>query len=384
MRILFTGGGTGGHIFPILAVIRELRRITTNNKQEQAGNSSLELYFAGPKSEIGLRLLKKEGVVIKTILAGKIRRYFTPRSIVQNIIDILFKIPVGCLQSFFFLRAIQPDIIFSKGGYGALPINWAAQCLKIPIFLHESDIVLGKATRISYKSAKKIFTSFERTEISNLPTQKIFCAGNPVRKEILHGSREEAVKIFGLTNEKPIILILGGSQGAQRINELALMMLPDLLKNFEIIHQCGEKNLNEIYSTAQIMVKEEGLIKYYHNVGFLNENELKHAYAVCHLVISRAGSGAIFEIAAVGKPSILLPLPKSAQNHQAKNASAYAATGAAIIIESKNLTPSLIVAKIMSLFSDAEKLKAMSQSALAFAKPDAAKTIAVSLLSNKN
>jgi UDP-N-acetylglucosamine--N-acetylmuramyl-(pentapeptide) pyrophosphoryl-undecaprenol N-acetylglucosamine transferase len=152
------------------------------------------------------------------------------------------------------------------------------------------------------------------------------------------------------------------------------------LEKFELIHQCGEKNINEIELTAQIIVKEKGLIKYYHPKGFLSEEELKHAYAASHLVISRAGAGAIFEIAAVGKPSILLPLLEAAQDHQAQNANAYAKTGAAVVMESKNPTPALLFSKIVFLFSHHEKLKEMSKAALAFSKPDAAKTIAEELI----
>jgi len=377
MKILFTGGGTGGHIFPIVAIIREIKIIYSSKKEPK---EPMELYFVGPESDIGLELLKDEGVIVKTILAGKIRRYFSPTSILRNIIDIIFKIPIGFVQSFLYLRRIQPNIVFSKGGYGALPINWVAEKFKIPIFLHESDIVPGRITKFSSQAAKKIFTSFEQTETNGLPIEKIYCTGNPIRKEILNGSIEGAKRIFNLTNEKPIILIWGGSQGAERINDLILGMLPDLVKNFEIIHQCGKKQINEMRATAQIIIKEEKLFKYYHAVGFFGEEELKHALGACHLIVSRAGSGAIFEIAAVGKPSILLPLPEASQDHQAKNANTYAATGAAVVMESKNPTPALLYSKIMAIFSNPENLREMSQSALDFAKPNAAKIIAEKLI----
>ena len=364
MKILFTGGGTGGHIFPIIAIVRE-------SKQK----SQASLYFVGPKSKMGEQLLKNEGMIVKTILAGKMRRYFSPIAIIQNFLDT-FKIPFGYIQAFWYLRKIRPNIIFSKGGYGALPVIWANKWFKIPVFVHEADVVPGLATRISAKYASEIFTSFENTETNSLPVQKIVWTGNPIRQGIVGGSRGEAKKLFELTDEKPVVLILGGSQGAERINQLVLGVLTQLLEKFEIIHQCGEKKLDEIWSTAQIIIKEEGLIKYYHPVGFLNEEQLKQAYAASHLIVSRAGSGAIFEIAAVGKPSILLPLPEAAQDHQAKNANAYAATGAAVVMESKNPTPALLLSRITSVFSQPEKLQQMAQSALTFAKPHAAQTIA--------
>jgi UDP-N-acetylglucosamine--N-acetylmuramyl-(pentapeptide) pyrophosphoryl-undecaprenol N-acetylglucosamine transferase len=379
MKILFTGGGSGGHIFPILAIVRELKR----QREKEQGDKPirpLELYFVGPKSKHGLELLRHEGVTIKIIKAGKIRKYVNPKSVLQNIIDVSYKIPVGLIQSFLYLRKIQPQLIFSKGGYGSFSINWSAKKLKIPIFLHESDIVPGKATKIFAQSATKIFTSFKETKIDDIPNEKIICTGNPIRKEILNGDRKEAKKIFKLNDKKPVIFVWGGSQGAERINNITLAMLPDILKNFEVIHQCGEKKINEIWSTAQIIVKEKGLIKDYHPIGFLDEKELKHAYAVSHIIVSRAGSGAIFEIAAIGKPSILLPLLEAAQNHQAKNAFIYAKTGASVVINSKNPTPSLLYINIMSIFSEPRKLKTMGKAALTFAKPDAAKAIAKFLI----
>lgn len=379
MKILFTGGGSGGHIFPILAIIKELKRQKKENQQGELVEP-LTLYFVGTKSEHGLQMLKDEGVIVKIIQAGKIRRYLSPKSVFQNIIDVLYKIPVSFLQSYKYLQKIQPQFVFSKGGYGALPINWAARKLKIPIFLHESDIIPGKTTKMFASSATKIFTSFRETKIDNISAEKIIYTGNPIRKEVLNGNKEEAKKIFKLTEEKPVLLIMGGSQGAERINNLILVILPDLLKSFEIIHQCGEKNVNEIWSTAQIVVKQEELIKYYHPKGFLTGKELKHAYTASHLIISRAGSGAIFEIAAVGKPSILLPLPEAAQNHQAENAHAFTINGAGLIMEHKNPTPALLYKNIMSVFSQSEKLKIMGKVALAFAKPNAAKDIAKFLI----
>jgi UDP-N-acetylglucosamine--N-acetylmuramyl-(pentapeptide) pyrophosphoryl-undecaprenol N-acetylglucosamine transferase len=382
MKILFTGGGSGGHIFPIIAIIRELKKQNKKTEQEKRINP-LNLYFVGPKSEIGLQLLKNEGVIVKTIFAGKIRRYITPKSILENIIDILFKIPISFIQASLYLRKIKPDIVFGKGGYGSFPVIWSAEKLKIPFFLHESDIVPGRVTKIFAKSTIKIFTSFEQTKIENISSSKIFFTGNPIRQTILNGSREKAKKIFELKDKKPIILILGGSQGAERINNIILQMLPQLLENFEIIHQCGKKRLNEILSTARIIIKKENLIKNYHPINFLNEEELKHAYAMSHLIISRAGSGSIFNIATIGKPSILIPLPEASQNHQAKNAHAFASNGAAMVMESKNPTPRLLYSNIMLIFSEPGKLKKMSNAALAFSKPNAAEIIATYLIKSK-
>lgn len=365
MKIVFTGGGTGGHIFPIIAVVRELRKISADKK--------LEIYYIGPKDEFGEIFLRQEGVKVKNILAGKIRRYLNLVSIFQNFFDLFFKIPFGILQSFFWLLFKSPDLIFSKGGFGSFPVVFSGWILGIPIFLHESDISPGLANRILSKFALKIFVSFPKTEY--FPLKKIFLVGNPIRREILEGSKEKAKKIFQISEEKPVILILGGSQGAQRINEKVLEILPEFLKDFEILHQCGDKNYKEVKLTVEGILKED-LKKNYHLFTFLKEDQLREAYAISDLIVSRAGSGSIFEIAATGKPSILIPLPEAAQNHQIKNAYAFAQTGAAIVIEESNLTPRFFLERIRFLLQNQKEIEKMSKAAKEFAKPLAARIIA--------
>jgi UDP-N-acetylglucosamine--N-acetylmuramyl-(pentapeptide) pyrophosphoryl-undecaprenol N-acetylglucosamine transferase len=365
MKIVFTGGGTGGHIFPIIAIVRELRKLALNEK--------LEIYYLGPKDEFGEIFLSQEGIKVKNILAGKIRRYFNFSSIFLNLFDILFKIPLGILQSFSWLLFKNPDLIFSKGGFGSFPVVISGWLLGIPIFLHESDISPGLANRILSKFALEIFTSFPNTEY--FPPSKIYLVGNPIRTEILKGSQTEAKKFFQITGEKKVVLILGGSQGAQRINEKILEILPEFLKNFEIIHQCGEKNYKETKLITDGLLKEE-LKKYYHLFGFLKEDQLKLAYAISDLIVSRAGSGTIFEIAALAKPSILIPLPEAAQDHQIKNAYAFKQTGAAIVIEEENLTPRFLLERVRAILENQKEIERMSLAAKEFSKPLAAKIIA--------
>jgi len=364
MEIVFTGGGTGGHIFPIIAVIREMKR----NYPRQ----DMKLFYIGPKDDYSLTLLDQENVAIKKILAGKLRRYFS----FKNLIDI-FKIPIGMLQSFFYLFFIAPDIVISKGGYGSFPVVISARILHIPIFLHESDIIPGLATKKTSKWAAEIFTSFPKTEF--FPKEKIINLGNPVRREILEGSKERAKEIFRLQDNKPLLLILGGSQGAQRINDIILQILPEMLGSFEVIHQTGEKNFSEIKAeTDAVLLKS--LKKYYHPFPFLDEEHYKHALFVCSLVISRAGSGTIFEIAANGKPSILIPLPRSAQNHQIKNAYAYSKSGSCEVIEQENLEPHFFLEKLKYLFSRPQDLEEMSINSKRFSRPKAAEIMASYLL----
>lgn len=365
MKILFTGGGSGGHIFPIIAIVREIRRIYPKK--------DLQFFYIGPRDDLAVILLSQEGIKVKTILAGKLRRYLNIESFFQNLIDIFFKIPIGSFQAFFYIFFLAPDLIFSKGGYGSIPAVISGWILQAPIFLHESDISPGLANRILSRFSFKILVSFPKTEY--FPPKKMIPVGNPIRREILEGSKEEARKLFKLTGEKPIILIFGGSQGAQRINDLVLQILPEILKKFEILHQCGEKNFQEVEAEANVTITEN-FKKYYHLFSFLKEEELKQAYGAGDLIISRAGSGSIFEIAGLGKASILIPLPEAAQKHQLKNAYAYAQSGASLVIEETNLTPNFFLEKLNYLFSHPEELEKMAKLAKKFSKIQAAKIIA--------
>lgn len=367
MKILFTGGGTAGHIVPIIAIVREIRKIYPKN--------NLGFFYIGPKDKFSSMLLDQEKIKIKHIFAGKIRRGFSIGNIFQNLIDIIFRTPIGIFQSLFYIFFLNPDLIFSKGGFGSIPSVLIGKLLLIPIFLHESDIVPGKANQFLSKFALEIFISFPKTKY--FPAEKTVLVGNPVRREILNYSKEEAIKKFKLSGTKSIILILGGSQGSQRINNKILGILPSLLKDFEIIHQCGEENFKELSSEAKTVLGENNELKNsYHLFSFLNEEGISFAYAACDLVISRAGSGSIFEIAAVNKPSVLIPLPESAQNHQVRNAYHYGSNGACIVLEETNLTSYFFLERIKQLFAYPETLNKMSQKAKEFSQPQAGKIIA--------
>ncbi len=378
MKILFAGGGTAGHVIPIIAVARELRSLYPRK--------DLELFYMGPKDELAHMLLFQEGVSTLHIKAGKIRRYGGIRPIFQNIADIFIKMPLGILQAFWKIYFLNPDLVFSKGGYGALPAVLAAWMLRAPIFLHESDAIPGMANRFCAMLALEIFTSFPRT--NRFPLAKIIVSGNPVRKQMLNGSWQEAARLFELQGGKPLVFILGGSQGAQRVNDMLLAILPEAIKHFEIIHQTGERNIEQVKKEAGVMIGENNPdALYYHAVGFLKETELKHAYAAADFVVARGGSGTIFEIAAFGKPSIVIPLPESAQNHQLENAYAYAKSGAAVVLEESNIAPHFFLERLKYLSSSTEEREKMKEAAMRFAKPEAAKIIAtyiIEFLSQKN
>ncbi|MDD5739088.1 MAG: UDP-N-acetylglucosamine--N-acetylmuramyl-(pentapeptide) pyrophosphoryl-undecaprenol N-acetylglucosamine transferase [Candidatus Pacebacteria bacterium] len=359
MKIVFTGGGTAGHIFPILAVVRELRNIYPG--------VNLKIYYAGPKNKHGEVLLAQENVKVVNILCGKIRRYFS----FKNITDIL-KAPLGIIQSIFWLFFTAPDVVFSKGGYGSFPIALASGLLRIPFILQESDIVPGLASKITSKWTLEIFTSFPDTEY--FPKYKTICLGNPIRLSLLGGNKEEAKKIFNLS-QRPLLLILGGSQGSQTINQLILEVLPDLLDKFEIIHQTGIANQKQIQAEANVVLTKEQK-SFYHSFAFLNENQLKNALAACDLVISRAGAGAIFEIASARKPMLLIPLMGSAQDHQTKNAYKMFDLGCGEVIEEQNLKPHLFTQRVKDLFDSPDVLASMAENSKIFSRPKATTIIA--------
>lgn len=364
MKIIFTGGGTMGHIFPIIAVVRELRQLYPG--------ANLEIYYIGPKHSYGELLLKEENVKIKNIVTGKIRRYFS----FKNILDI-FKVPIGIIQSIFWMFIIAPDIVFSKGGYGSFPLSFACGFLRTPLILQESDIAPGLASKITSRWALEIFTSFPDTEY--FPKEKTTYVGNPIRKILLEGIEEQAKGFLKLQGGKQTILILGGSQGSQKINNLILEILPTLIKKFEIIHQTGPNNQKVVIREAKAILGKDNF-KFYHSFPFLNEEQLKFSLKVSDLVISRAGSGALFEIIASKKPSILIPLSKSAQDHQKKNAYALFDAGASEVVEEQNLKPNFFLQKVESLMDNKGMLEIMAKNAENFSQPKAALKVAKYLL----
>ncbi len=364
MKILLTGGGTAGHIYPLIAIAKEIKKL--DSKKE------FQFIYLGPKDGFASDELQKQGIEIKNVMAGKVRRYFS----LMNITDVLFKVPIGIIQAFTYMYFNPPDVVLSKGGYGSLPAVISAKLLMVPIFSHESDSVSGMANRIAERFSLEVFISFPlKKESRNIPVEKAIAVGNPIREEILYGSAEKAKGIFNLTGEKPVILILGGSQGARSINQKILAVLSELLQDFEIIHQTGQLNFHQVETQAGVVVRED-LKEYYHVFPFLSVEDLACAYKSADLVISRAGAGSIFEIAANKKPSILIPLANSAQNHQLKNALAYKEAGAAEVMEEPEFTPRSIMEKIKFLISEKSELNEMAQNAASFAKPEAGKIIA--------
>jgi UDP-N-acetylglucosamine--N-acetylmuramyl-(pentapeptide) pyrophosphoryl-undecaprenol N-acetylglucosamine transferase len=374
MKILFTGGGTGGHISPILAITEELKA------RYEAEN--LDLYYIGVPENYAAALANN-GIKVSAVLSSKLRRYFD----VLNFVDILIFLPISIIQSLWKIFWLMPDVLFSKGGPGSLPVVLACKFFAVPIIIHESDSDIGLANKMAIAFANRIAISFPSAADSLIEKgnkekmlKKIALLGNPIRRSLTVDVLETkaAKAIFGFDPEKPVIFIIGGSQGAVRINNFMMEIAQEIIADFQIIHQTGQKNFNDVKSELDLILKgySETEKNRYKILAYLDK-DLKDAYAAANLVISRAGSNSIFEIAAFEKPSVLIPIPENVVGpHQIRNAYAYAKDGAALIIEENNLKPNIFLSQLKKLFGEPEKLKLMSEAAKKFSRPDAAGVIA--------
>ncbi len=350
IKIVLTGGGTGGHIFPLVAVAKSIK-----DQLRQAGvMKEIEFLFIGDFRKINREIFDKEGIAAKQIFTAKIRRYFSP----LNFLGI-FTFPLGVVQSFWHLFWAMPDVIFSKGGYGSVPVVIAGWLYRIPILIHESDIVPGLANRIAGKFASRIAVSFAPT-VYDFSAKKTVITGNPVRDSIISGNKENAKIKFKINDSLPVIFVIGGSQGAQAINNIIGKSLPQLLDKMHIIHQCGQQNMASCQTNLEELHLSEELKNRYHYFGFIGE-ELGDIYALADLVITRAGANTLAEIMACRKPSIIIPLASSAGNHQEKNALYFSEKGAGILLEEANLQSSLFVNLVLSTLQNKEKLADMAQ-----------------------
>ncbi len=333
-RIVLTGGGTGGHIVPLVTVANHIKK-----------KKDIEFLFLGPASELEKEIMDKNGIPQQNVMSGKVRRYFS----LFYFVDI-FKLLFGFLQAFWRLFWFMPDAVFAKGGYASVPVVAVARLYRIPVLIHESDAVPGMANKFLGSIANKIALTFERAKMY-FPEPKTIVTGNPVQERFLGGSKEEGRRILGMEKEyKPVILFLGGSQGAQVINERVLLNINTLLKKYQIIHQTGKKHFDFAKKEAQRRGNKIGHSDYY-PIPFYG-NEIKHYLALADVVVSRAGSTTISEIAANAKPSILIPIAKSANGHQRINAFEVAKAGGAIAMEEKNFKKNILVHDIDKILND--------------------------------
>jgi len=367
MKILFTGGGSGGHFYPIIAIAEAIHEAVHERKLLEP-----ELLYAAP-DPYDREMLNANAIMFVPTAAGKMRRYFS----FLNFLDY-FKTGWGVVRSVVRIFFLYPDVVFGKGGYASFPSLFAARLLGIPVVIHESDALPGRVNAWASGFAQKIAVAFQDAE-KYFPKDKVVFTGNPIRKAMLRPLTEGAYEFLKLERETPTILILGGSQGAATLNETALAALPQLIEKYQVVHQTGESNIDEVTARAGVILGDSPLRGRYQPFGYLNDLSMRMGAGVASLIISRAGS-TIFEIAAWGLPSILVPIPEPTSHDQMKNAFAYARTGAATVIEQNNLTAHILASEASRILESPQLAHTMSDAAKHFAHTDAAKTIANLLL----
>lgn len=369
MKILFTGGGTGGHFYPVIAVAQALRERVREKKILPP-----QLYYMAP-SKYNPRALFDNELEFVQVPAGKIRRYFS----FLNLIDG-FKTAYGCFSALLKMYAIFPDVVFGKGGYASFPPLLAARILGIPVVIHESDSHPGRVNAWAGKFAHKIALSYPAAaKYFKVPSERIAYTGNPIRAEIAQPLSNGAHEFLQLEQNTPVILVLGGSQGAAKINDAIIEGLPELLNRYQVILQTGRANLAEIKSTAGIVLKDHPYAHRFHPFDYLNELAMRMSAGTASVIVSRAGS-TIFEIAAWGVPSIIIPLPLGISHDQIPNALAYAETGAASVIEESNLHAHILIEEIDRIIKNPAIAKTMRERAKAFSRLDSASVIADAIL----
>lgn len=323
-RIVMTGGGTAGHVTPNIALIPRLKKL------------GYDIHYIGTEKGIERKLIEKEGIPYHVINAGKLRRYLD----VKNLTDA-FRITHGFMQSLALISRLKPNIVFSKGGFVSSPVVWGAWMNRVPIVIHESDITPGLANKIAIPFAKKVCYTFPETG-KYISEDKGVLTGIPVRDSLFFGEKKMGKEICGFNDEKPIILIIGGSLGSQVINRNIRANIKTILKSFQVCHICGKGNIDKNY---------EG-IKGYKQFEYVRE-ELSHLFAMADLIISRAGATVLYEILALKKPNILIPLSKKAsRGDQILNAESFKKQGLSHVIMEENLNNELLLEGIKKVYKN--------------------------------
>jgi UDP-N-acetylglucosamine--N-acetylmuramyl-(pentapeptide) pyrophosphoryl-undecaprenol N-acetylglucosamine transferase len=325
-HILLTGGGTAGHVTPNIALLPALR------------SRGYAISYIGSAKGIERELMARENVPYFAIPTGKLRRYLDLR----NFTDI-FRIKMGFLKSLFLVARLRPRILFSKGGFVSCPVVWACWLLRVPVIIHESDISPGLANKLSLPFAKKTCYSFPETA-AHLPKSKAIQTGIPVREALFAGDAAKGRALCGFTDAKPVVMVIGGSLGAQAVNACVRQSLDTLLREYQVCHVCGKGNLAEN-------------LPGYAPFEYVNE-ELAHLFAMADVVISRAGATALFELVALNKPNLLIPLPLSAsRGDQILNAQSFEKQGFSAVLAQEKMTVETLVQNVKNVYENKDAMK---------------------------
>ncbi|WP_432626765.1 undecaprenyldiphospho-muramoylpentapeptide beta-N-acetylglucosaminyltransferase [Brotaphodocola sp.] len=335
-KIILTGGGTAGHVTPNLALLPSLKE------------RGYEIHYIGTYNGIERKLVEGAGIPYDGISSGKLRRYFD----LKNFSDP-FRVIKGYMEARGLMKKYKPDVVFSKGGFVAVPVVLAAKHFKIPTIIHESDMTPGLANKICIPSAAKVCCNFPET-LQYLPKEKAVLTGSPIRRELLEGDRLTGLQYAGLSADKPVILVIGGSLGAVAVNNAVRSLLPRLLPHFQIIHICGKGHLDES------LIGQSGYVQYEYV-----DAPLRHLFAAADLMVSRAGANSICEILALRKPNVLIPLSAAAsRGDQILNARSFEKQGFSTVLEEETVTDDTLFDAIDRTYRDRQKfIDAMSKSA---------------------
>lgn len=326
-RIILTGGGTAGHVTPNIALLPRLKEL------------GYDIQYIGSYTGIEKELIEPFGIPYHGISSGKLRRYFS----VQNFTDP-FRVLKGFREAHKLIRQLKPDVIFSKGGFVSVPVVLAGKRCKVPVIIHESDMTPGLANKIAIPSAAKVCCNFPET-LKSLPEGKAVLTGSPIRQELLSGNKIAAMDMCHFTSDKPVILVIGGSLGAVAVNNAVREALPELLKDFQIIHLCGKGKMDESLKDVEGYCQFEYI-----------KNELRNLFALADIVISRAGANAICELLALHKPNLLIPLSANAsRGDQILNARSFERQGFSMVLEEEELTNETLLSAVHDLYDNREK-----------------------------
>jgi UDP-N-acetylglucosamine--N-acetylmuramyl-(pentapeptide) pyrophosphoryl-undecaprenol N-acetylglucosamine transferase len=320
-------------------------------------------------------LLYQNNLQYRHVPAGKMRVYFSMRN-AFDFLQTLVGLPTALLQ----LYRIYPDIVFSKGSYASVPVVFAARILRIPVFVHDSDAVPGRANIWAGSFAERIAVSYPEATKFFEHKDRVACTGNPVRQEIRIRQTKDAHLHFDLSPSVPTVLIIGGSQGAEHINNTILQALPELLNRYQVIHQVGKANHEAYKQIVDVELRDHPYLGRYKLFPYLTTLDMRTASGAADLVVTRAGSGAIFETATWELPAILIPIPETVSRDQKDNAYAYARAGCAEVLEQHNCTPHVLISEIDRLFADPATLESMREATRRFKRPDAGRVIAQEIL----
>lgn len=336
-KIILTGGGTAGHVTPNLALIPSLQEL------------GYEIRYIGSYQGMERRLIENAGIPYDGISSGKLRRYFDPKNFSDP-----FRVIKGYGEALRLLKKYKPDVIFSKGGFVAVPVVLAAKLCRIPTIIHESDMTPGLANKLCIPSARKVCCNFPET-LSYLPQEKAVLTGSPIRAELLQGDRLSGLQYSHLAADKPVILVIGGSLGSVAVNTAVRKLLPRLLPEYQVVHICGKGNLDES------LIGSKGYVQYEYV-----DAPLKHLFAAADLVVSRAGANSICEILALRKPNILIPLSAAAsRGDQILNAASFEKQGFSTVLEEESITDDSLYKAISDTYQNrAGFIHAMEQSHL--------------------